>query len=68
MKQLLTSLWFGTLAGLREMRVQPLRSALSMTGVGLAIAAVTAISFVAFGWERAEPLAGPGGEGRDDRP
>jgi putative ABC transport system permease protein len=41
--QFLSSLWVGIVAGFREMRVQPLRSCLSMTGVGLAIAALTAL-------------------------
>jgi putative ABC transport system permease protein len=65
MKNLLSSLWFGTYAGLREMRVQPLRSALSMTGVGLAIAAVTAIFSINGGLQAvvkdaANSMGGPG--------
>ncbi|HXP90632.1 MAG TPA: ABC transporter permease [Fibrobacteria bacterium] len=43
MRQFLSSFLVGCVGGFREMRVQPLRSALSMIGVGLAIAAVTAI-------------------------
>lgn len=66
MKKLLSSLWFGTWAGLREMRVQPLRSALSMTGVGLAIAAVTAILSINGGLKAVvkEAAASMGGPGR----
>jgi len=65
MKTLLSSLWFGTYAGFREMRVQPLRSALSMTGVGLAIAAVTAIFSINGGLQAvvkdaANSMGGPG--------
>jgi len=65
MKSLLSSLWFGTFAGLREMRVQPLRSTLSMTGVGLAIAAVTAIFSINGGLQAvvkdaANSMGGPG--------
>ena len=65
MKQFLSSLWFGTFAGLREMRIQPLRSALSMTGVGLAIAAVTAIFSINGGLQEvvrdaANSMGGPG--------
>ena len=65
MKNLFSSLWFGTFAGLREMRVQPLRSTLSMTGVGLAIAAVTAIFSINGGLQAvvkdaANSMGGPG--------
>ncbi len=66
MRQFLSSLWFGTFAGLREMRVQPLRSALSMTGVGLAIAAVTAIFSINGGLQAVvkDAAASMGGPGR----
>lgn len=43
-------------------------AALDLVIVVAALAAVTAISFVAFGWEPAGPPAGAGAEARDDRP
>jgi putative ABC transport system permease protein len=65
MKQFLSSLWLGTVGGLREMRVQPLRSTLSMLGVGMAIAAVTAIFSINGGLQQvvrdaANSMGGPG--------
>ena len=65
MKQFLSSLLVGCLGGFREMRVQPLRSALSMIGVGLAIAAVTAILSIngglqAYVHQAASAMGGPG--------
>lgn len=65
MKQFFSSVLIGCVGGFREMRVQPLRSALSMTGVGLAIAAVTAILSIngglqAFVHDAASAMGGPG--------
>jgi putative ABC transport system permease protein len=65
MKQFLSSFLVGCLGGFREMRVQPLRSALSMIGVGLAIAAVTAILSINGGLQdfvhqAASAMGGPG--------
>jgi putative ABC transport system permease protein len=65
MKQFFSSLLLGTIGGLREMRVQPLRSMLSMLGVGLAIAAVTAIFSINGGLQQvvrdaANSMGGPG--------
>jgi len=65
MKQFLSSFLVGCLGGFREMRVQPLRSALSVIGVGLAIAAVTAILSINGGLQdfvhqAASAMGGPG--------
>ena len=65
MKQFLSSLLLGIRGGLREMRVQPLRSTLSMLGVGMAIAAVTAIFSINGGLQQvirdaANSMGGPG--------
>jgi len=65
MKQFFSSLLIGCIGGFREMRVQPLRSFLSMIGVGLAIAAVTAILSInggmqAFVHDTASAMGGPG--------
>jgi len=65
MKQFLSSFLVGCVGGFREMRVQPLRSALSMIGVGLAIAAVTAILSINGGLQdfvhqAASAMGGPG--------
>jgi len=65
MKQFLLSLWVGCAGGLREMRAQPVRSLLSMMGVGLAIAAVTAILSIngglqAYVRQAAASMGGPG--------
>ena len=43
-------------------------AALDLVLVVASLAAVTAISFVAFGWEPADPPAEAGAEVRDDRP
>jgi putative ABC transport system permease protein len=60
-----SSIWIGCVGGLREMRAQPLRSLLSMAGVGLAIAAVTAILSINGGLQfyvrqAAASMGGPG--------
>ncbi|MEN9354993.1 MAG: hypothetical protein RL318_2318 [Fibrobacterota bacterium] len=65
MTSFLASIWVGMSAALREMRVQPLRSALSMTGVGLAIAALTALLSIIGGLNQfirvsSENMGGPG--------
>lgn len=65
MKRLFSSLWFGITAGFGEMRIQPLRSVLSIISVGLAVAAVTAILSINGGLKKAvreatESMGGPG--------